>query len=100
MKKQLVYLAHARSGDKGDKANIALFAPDQATYNLLAREVTAERVHAHFEGMITGKVERFEVPNVLALNFVLHGALNGGASPSPLSRAPANSRPPALLPLA
>lgn len=97
MKKQLVYLAHARSGDKGDKANIALFAPDQAAYDLLAREVTAERVHAHFEGMITGKVERFEVPNVLALNFVVHGALNGGASRSLRSDALGKSLSSALL---
>jgi hypothetical protein len=97
MKKQLVYLAHARSGDKGDKANIALFAPDQATYDLLFQEVTAERVRAHFEGMIMGKVERFEVPNVLALNFVLHGALNGGASRSLRSDALGKSLSSALL---
>ena len=97
MKKQLVYLAHARSGDKGDKANIALFAPDQAAYDLLAREVTAERVHVHFEGIITGKVERFEVPNVLALNFVLYGALNGGASRSLRSDALGKSLSSALL---
>ncbi len=60
MKKQLVELAHARSGDKGDIANIALFAPDQATYDLLVREVTTERVRTHFAGIVTGKVERFE----------------------------------------
>ena len=82
MKKQLVHLAHARSGDKGDKANIAHYAPDQATNDLLAREVTAERVRAHFDGLISGKVERYVVANVLALNFVLHGALNGGATRS------------------
>lgn len=82
MKQQLVNLAHARSGDKGDKANIALFVADRATYELLVREVTVERVQAHFAGIVSGKVERFEVPNVLALNFVLHGALNGGASRS------------------
>ena len=82
MKVPLVKLAHARSGDKGDKANIAIFAYDQTTYELLVREVTIPRVQAHFAGIATGKVERFEVPNVLALNFVLHGALNGGASRS------------------
>jgi hypothetical protein len=97
MKVQLVKLAHARSGDKGDKANIALFAPDQATYELLVREVTAERVKAHFAGIVTGKVERFEVPNVLALNFVLHGALNGGASRSLRSDALGKSLSSALL---
>jgi len=97
MKKQLVQLAHARSGDKGDKANIALFAPDQVTYDLLVREVTVERVRAHFAGIITGKVERFEVPNVLALNFVLHGALNGGASRSLRSDSLGKSLSSALL---
>src|ERR1700676_2336510 len=97
MKTQLVHLVHARSGDKGDKANIALFAPDRATYDLLVREVTPERVRVHFEGLVTGKVERFEVPNVLALNFVLHGALNGGASRSLRSDALGKSLSSALL---
>ena len=97
MRKQLVHLAHARSGDKGDKADISLFAPDQKTYELLGREVTPERVRTHFEGIITGKVERFEVPNVLALKFVLHGALNGGASRSLRSDALGKSLASALL---
>jgi hypothetical protein len=97
MKTQLVHLVHARSGDKGDKANIAIFAPDIATYDLLVREVTSERVRAHFEGIVTGKVERFEAPNVLALNFVLHGALNGGASRSLRSDALGKSLSSALL---
>lgn len=97
MKKRLVELAHARSGDKGDIANIALFAPDRATYDLLAREVTPERVRAHFEGIMTGHVERFEVPNILALNFVLHSALNGGASRSIRSDALGKSLSSALL---
>ena len=97
MRRQLVELAHARSGDKGDKADLSLFAPDQAIYALLAREVTAERVKKHFEGIITGKVERFEVPNVLALKFVLHGALDGGASRSLRSDALGKSLASALL---
>ena len=97
MKKQLVELVHSRSGDKGDIANIALFAPDQATYNLLVREVTAERVRSHFEGIVTGRVERYEAPNILALNFVLHGALNGGASRSLRSDALGKSLSSALL---
>ncbi len=97
MKTQLVRLVHARSGDKGDKANIALFAPDRATYDILLREVTAERVKHHFEGIATGKVERFEAPNVLALNFVLHGALNGGASRSLRSDTLGKSLASALL---
>jgi hypothetical protein len=67
-----------RSGDKADIANIALFADDEPVYELIRREVTAERVQAHFGAMVTGRVDRYEVPNVLALNFVLHGALGGG----------------------
>jgi len=97
MRKRLVELAHARSGDKGDKADLSLFASDQRTYDLFVREVTVERVQAHFAGIITGKVERFEVPNVLALKFVLHGALNGGASRSLRSDALGKSLSSALL---
>lgn len=97
MKRQLVELVHARSGDKGDKANIAIFAPDRQTYDLLLREVTAERVRAHFADIINGPVERFEVPNILALNFVLHGALNGGASRSLRSDSLGKSLSSALL---
>ncbi len=97
MRKQLVELAHARSGDKGDIADISLFAPDLEIYDLLAREVTAERVKMHFAGIITGNVERFEVPNVLALKFVLHGALDGGASRSLRSDSLGKSLSSALL---
>lgn len=82
MKVQLVKLAHARSGDKGDKADISLFAPDRATYDLLVSEVTAERVAAHFAALASGPVVRYEAPNVWALKFVLDGALQGGASRS------------------
>lgn len=67
-----------RSGDKADIANVALFADDAEVYDVIVREVTAARVRAHFGAMVTGAVERYEVPNVLALNFVLHGALGGG----------------------
>ena len=72
----------ARSGDKGDLANVALFAPTQALYGALLREVTADRVRAHFGRYVRGVVERFEAPNVLGLNFVLHEALGGGAARS------------------
>lgn len=78
----LARLAHARSGDKGDISDIGLFAPDAATYHLLVREVTAERVKAHFDGIVTGTVRRYELPNLLALKFVMTGALGGGASRS------------------
>ena len=67
-----------RAGDKGDIADVAIFAYDDATYELIVREVTAEKVRAHFADMVTGSVERYEAPNVLALNFVMHGALGGG----------------------
>jgi hypothetical protein len=68
-----------RSGDKGDISNIALFADDLEVYELIRAEVTAERVKAHFGRLVRGPVERYEAPNVWALNFVLHDALGGGA---------------------
>jgi hypothetical protein len=67
-----------RAGDKGDIANIALFAPDDATYAIIREHVSAERVKEHFGSMVRGDVERYEADNVLALNFVLHDALGGG----------------------
>lgn len=76
----LLELAHARSGDKGDTANVGLIARRAADYPLLVRQVTAARVRRHFRGMITGPVERFELPNLRALNFLLHGALDGGGT--------------------
>ena len=80
MKVLLAQLAHARSGDKGDTANIGLIARDPAQYPLLVKQVTAARVAEHFAGMITGPVERYELPNLRALNFLLHGALDGGGT--------------------
>jgi hypothetical protein len=80
MRRRLIELAHARSGDKGDTANVGLIARRPEDYPLLVREVTAERVAEHFRGMITGGVERFELPNLHALNFLLHGALGGGGT--------------------
>ncbi len=77
---RLVDIAHARSGDKGDTANVGLIAKRPADYDLLARYVTAARVARHFKGMIAGPVERFELPNLRALNFLLHGALDGGGT--------------------
>jgi len=75
---QLRELCGCRAGDKGDIANVALFADDDVVYEVLLREVTAERVKAHFGAMVRGRVERYEARNVLALNFVMHDALGGG----------------------
>ncbi len=76
---QLRWLAHARSGDKGDTANVGLIALEPEYYPVLVREVTMARVARHFKGMVSG-VERFELPNLNALNFLLHGALDGGGT--------------------
>jgi hypothetical protein len=80
VKVRLVDLAHARSGDKGDTANVGVIALRPQWYALLAQQVTRERVAEHFSGMIEGGVERFELPNLNALNFLLHGALDGGGT--------------------
>ena len=80
MKVRLVDIAHARSGDKGDTANVGLIAIEPKWYELLAQNVTRDRVAQHFRGMIEGPVERFELPNLNALNFLLHGALDGGGT--------------------
>lgn len=80
MQLRLVDVAHARSGDKGDTANVGIIALRPEWYPLLERDVTADRVARHFSGVITGGVERFELPNLFALNFLLHGALGGGGT--------------------
>jgi hypothetical protein len=79
-KVQLREIAHARSGDKGDTANVGLIALKPEYYPILEREVTAERVARHFRGVIKGSVERYELPNLRALNFLLHGALGKGGT--------------------
>lgn len=73
-------IAASRSGDKGDISNICVFAYDPAHYPLLVEQLTAERVRAHFGGLVRGDVVRFELPRVHGLNFVLHEALGGGVS--------------------
>jgi hypothetical protein len=78
-KVQLRWLAHARSGDKGNTANVGLIALEPELYPILASEVTSARVARHFRGMVSG-VERFELPNLNALNFLLHDALDGGGT--------------------
>lgn len=75
-------LAHSRTGDKGDTSNISVIAYDPADYGLLLRCVTAARVKEHFGGLVTGSVERYELPRLAALNFVLRGALRGGVTRS------------------
>lgn len=82
MKVRLAQIAHARSGDKGDRADIGLFAYDAPTYAVLERCVTAERVAAHFAWLGTTSVDRYPLDNLLALKFVLNGALAGGAARS------------------
>jgi len=79
-KLQLREIAHARSGDKGDTANIGLIALKPEYYPILEKEVTAARVARHFRGVIKGSVERYELPNLRALNFLLHGALGKGGT--------------------
>ncbi|MBM3673796.1 MAG: hypothetical protein FJW88_02410 [Actinobacteria bacterium] len=78
MRLALRELCGYRAGDKGDTADVALFADDDDVYALVVREVTAARVKAHFGSMVLGGVERYEAPNVRALNFVMRGALGGG----------------------
>ena len=97
MQVQLVKLAHARSGDKGDTANIGLIALRDEIYPLLVREVTAERVKQHFTGICKGDVERFELPNLGALNFLLHESLGGGGTLSLMTDAQGKTFSTALL---
>ena len=79
---KLLDLCFGRSGDKGDAVNVGLIARDPAHFDWLCQTVTAERVKAHFGPRVDGEVERFELPNLSALNFLLHGALGGGGTVS------------------
>src|SRR5260221_3849893 len=97
MKIQLRRLAHARSGDKGDTANVGLIALRDEVYPLLVREVTAARVKEHFTGICKGEVERFELPNLGALNFLLHESLGGGGTPSALAESQCKNHFTAIL---
>jgi hypothetical protein len=80
MRVRLLDIAHARSGDKGDTANVGVIALQPRWYEVLDQFVTRKRVADHFRGMIEGDVERYELPNLNALNFLLHGALDGGGT--------------------
>jgi hypothetical protein len=97
MEIQLIKLAHARSGDKGDTANVGLIALQDEIYPILVREVTVERVKQHFQGICKGDVERFELPNLGALNFLLHESLGGGGTLSLMTDAQGKTFSTALL---
>jgi hypothetical protein len=94
---QLLHLAHSRSGDKGDTANVGLIAFKSEYYPILVEQVTAERVKEHFKGICFGEVERFEVPNLEALNFLLHNSLDGGGTISLKTDAQGKTYSSALL---
>jgi hypothetical protein len=97
MQIQLTKLAHARSGDKGDTANVGLIAFSDAIYPILVREVTADRVKQHFKGICKGAVQRYELPNLGALNFLLHESLGGGGTLSLMTDAQGKTFSTALL---
>lgn len=82
MKVRLLDIAHGRSGDKGDAANIGIIAYDDKGYELIRKYLTKERVKKHFEGICYGEVERYELPNIRALNFILNKTLGGGGTVS------------------
>ena len=97
MKIELLNLAHARSGDKGDTANVGVIALRDEFYTLLLREVTEEKVKEHFGEIVKGAVERFELPNLKALNFLLHESLGGGGTLSLMTDAQGKTFSTALL---
>ena len=82
MKVKLDDIAHARSGDKGDASNVGLIAQTPELFEVLREQVTAERVKEHFRQVCRGPVQRYELPNILALNFILHDSLGGGGTES------------------
>jgi hypothetical protein len=97
MKVGLDRLAHTRSGDKGDAANIGVIAWRPEDYPILLRELTAARVQQHFASLFRGPVERYEAPNLHALNFVLRGAIGGGGTVSLRTDAQSKTLAAALL---
>ena len=97
MEISLLRLAHARSGDKGDTANVGLIALKDEYYPVLVCEVTAEAVKLHFGDIVKGNVERFELPNLKALNFLLYGSLGGGGTLSLMTDAQGKTFSTALL---
>lgn len=94
---RLLDIAHARSGDKGDTANVGLIARRPEFYPVLVERITVEAVKRHFDGLVHGGVERFELPNLEALNFLLHEALGGGGTVSLKTDAQGKTYSSALL---
>ena len=90
-------IAFARSGDKGDSSNVGIFVLTDDAYALLKAQVTVERVRAHFAGIVRGGVDRYELPNLRALNFILHDSLGGGGSESLKNDAQGKTHGQALL---
>ncbi|MEK6755528.1 MAG: hypothetical protein AABZ02_05180 [Bacteroidota bacterium] len=97
MRIQLRQICHARSGDKGDTANVGLIALKEEYYPVIRKYVTADRVKEHFGGIVAGRVERYELPNLCALNFLLHQALGGGGTKSLKNDAQGKTLSAALL---
>jgi hypothetical protein len=94
---RLAEIAHARSGDKGEASNVGLIASTRALYAPILEQVTAERVQQHFRGLGVEKVDRYEVPNLMALNFILHGSLGGGGTESLITDAQGKTHGQGLL---
>lgn len=98
MKKiRLCQIAHTRSGDKGDSSNVGVLAYSREAYEVIKEQLTPGRVKAHFRDLVKGEVERFELPNLLGLNFILHDSLGGGGSESLKNDAQGKTHGQALL---
>ena len=94
---KLQQICHGRSGDKGDAANVGLIAYKKEDYDVIRQKVTAEAVKQYFEGICFGPVDRYEMPNINALNFVLHNTLGGGGTVSLKNDAQGKTLASALL---
>ncbi len=99
MRVRLSRIAIARSGDKGDASNVGLIVGSDELYDVIRREVTPERVKAHFAGLCRGEVERYEMPGLRALNFILHDSLGGGGTESLVTDAQGKTHGQGLLAL-
>ena len=93
----LYSMAHARSGDKGDGSNVGVLAYDDRGYEIIKAALSAERVKKHFTGIVHGHVDRYELPNLRGLNFILHDSLGGGGSASLQNDAQGKTHAMALL---